>query len=183
MKIGVISDTHDQRLRILEAIDIFNKEKVELVIHCGDWVSPFSAARFSALKCNSAKSGMHNRVKPDLCPIKGVFGNNDGDKDMHKQRNGNFIEYHDKEMEIVADGRKIFVTHGHISQLVENALKSGNYDAVFSGHTHVAHVKNEGKTLWLNPGTLVDETNEKTKGMSIAVYDTATNTAKLIKLK
>ncbi|MBI2581232.1 metallophosphoesterase [Candidatus Woesearchaeota archaeon] len=167
MKIGVISDTHDQRLRILEAIDIFNREKAELVIHCGDWVSPFSAARFSALKC----------------PIKGVFGNNDGDKDMHRQRNGNFIGYHDKEMEIAADGRKIFVTHGHISQLVENALKSGNYDAVFSGHTHVAHVKNEGKTLWLNPGTLVDETNEKTKGMSIAVYDTATNTAKLIKLK
>ncbi len=167
MKIGVISDTHDQRQLILEAIGIFNKEKVGLVIHCGDWVSPFSAARFSALKCK----------------IKGVFGNNDGDKSLHRQRNGSFIEYCDEKMEIVAEGRKIFVTHGHMPQLLENALKSGKYDAVFSGHTHVAHVKKEGKTLWLNPGTLVDETNEKTKGMSIAVYDTATNTAKLIKIK
>ena len=66
---------------------------------------------------------------------------------------------------------------------MDEALKPWKYDAVFSGHTHVAHVKNEGKTLWLNPGTLVDETNEKTKGMSIAVYDTATNTAKLIKME
>ena len=149
MKIGVISDTHDQRLRILEALKIFNKEEVGLVIHCGDWVAPFSAARFSGLKC----------------PIKGVFGNNDGDKKMHRQRNGSFIEYHDERMELSVEGRKIFVTHGHLPQLVENALKSGKYDAVFSGHTHIAHIKKEGKVLWLNPGTLVDETNEKVKGI------------------
>lgn len=167
MKIGVISDTHDQRQRILEAIDIFNKEKVGLVIHCGDWVAPFSAARFKALEC----------------PIKGIFGNNDGDKNMHRERNGGFIEYHDEKMEITVDGRKIFVTHGHLPQLLDDALKSGKYDAVFSGHTHVAHVKKEGKTLWLNPGTLVDETSKKIKGMSIAIYDTATNNAKLIKLR
>ena len=91
MKIGVISDTHDQRLPIRQAISVFNSEKVSLVVHCGDWVSPFSAAWFAALKCNSAKSGMHNRVKPDLCPIKGVFGNNDGHKDIHTQPNMNFI--------------------------------------------------------------------------------------------
>ncbi len=166
MKIGVISDTHDQRQRILEAIGIFNKEKVELVIHCGDWVAPFSAARFSALKC----------------PIKGVFGNNDGDKNLHRERNGSFIEYHDEKMELVADGRRIFVTHGHLQQQLNDALKSGKYDAVFSGHTHIAHIKTEGKTLWLNPGTLVDETSDKIKGMSVAVYDTETNNAGLISL-
>ncbi|MBI2176047.1 metallophosphoesterase [Candidatus Woesearchaeota archaeon] len=166
MKIGVISDTHDQRLRILQAIDIFNKEKAGLVIHCGDWVSPFSAARFSALNC----------------PIKGVFGNNDGDRDLHRQRNGEFIEYHDEKMEIAIEGRMIFVTHGHLQPLLEAALKLGKYDAVFSGHTHIAHAKMEGKTLWLNPGTLVDETSDKIKGMSVAVYDTATNTAEIIRL-
>ncbi|MEK6854191.1 MAG: hypothetical protein AABX60_02560, partial [Nanoarchaeota archaeon] len=68
---------------------------------------------------------MHNRANPDLCPIKGVFGNNDGDKKMHRERNGGFIEYHDEKMEIKAEGRRIFVNHGHLPQLVENALKSG----------------------------------------------------------
>lgn len=167
MKIGVVSDTHDQRSQILKAIDIFNKEKVGLVVHCGDWVAPFSAARFAALKC----------------PVKGVFGNNDGDRNLHRQRNGGFIEYYDEKIELAVEGRKIFVTHGHIPQMVENALKSGKYDAVFSGHTHVAHVKMEGRTLWLNPGTLVDETNSEIKGMSVAIYDAATNTAELVKLK
>lgn len=166
IRIGVISDTHDQRQQILKAIDIFNKGEVELVIHCGDWVSPFSAARFSSLKC----------------PIKGVFGNNDGDKKMHRERNGSFIEYNDEKMKIAVGGRKIFTAHGHMPQLVEEALKSGEYDAVFSGHTHIAHIKKEGKTLWLNPGSLVDETNGEIKGMSIAIYDTESNSARLIKL-
>lgn len=167
MKIGVISDTHDQRQRILQAIDIFKKEEVELVVHCGDWVAPFSAARFTALKC----------------PIKGVFGNNDGDKKMHRERNGSFIEYYDEKMELSVEGRKIFITHGHLPKLAEDALKSGKYDAVFSGHTHVAHAKMEGKTLWLNPGTLVDETSDSIKGMSMAIYDTTTNSAKIIGLR
>ncbi|MBI2144520.1 metallophosphoesterase [Candidatus Woesearchaeota archaeon] len=164
MKIGVISDSHDQRERILQAIEIFNKEEVELVAHCGDWVSPFSAARFSTLKCR----------------IMGVFGNNDGDRKLHREKNGGFIEYHDNEMELAADGRRIFVTHGHLQQQLKIALKSGKYDAVFSGHTHVAHIKSVGKTLWLNPGTLVDETSDDVKGMSIAVYDTERNTARII---
>lgn len=166
MKIGVISDTHDQRQRILQAIGIFNREKAGLVVHCGDWVSPFSAARFSGLKCT----------------VKGVFGNNDGDHNMHRERNDGFIEYYDEKMEVAVEGRRIFVAHGHIPGLVESALKSGKYDAVFSGHTHTAHAKMEGKTLWLNPGTLVDETSDKVKGMSIALYDTEANTAEIIGL-
>ncbi|MBI2545414.1 MAG: metallophosphoesterase [Candidatus Aenigmarchaeota archaeon] len=165
MKIGIISDTHDQRIKILEAIDIFNERKVELVIHCGDWVAPFTAARFSTL----------------MCPIKGVFGNNDGDKVRHRERN-DFIEYYDDKMELEIGGRKLVATHGHISGMAEDLVRSGKYDAVFSGHNHIAHLKIEGKTLWLNPGTLVDETNDKTKGMSIAIYDTENNNAEIIKL-
>jgi len=165
MKIGVISDTHDQIRPILKAIKIFNKEKVEMAIHCGDWVSPFAAARFSALKC----------------PIKGVFGNCDGDKE-HLRERSRFIEFHEEKIELEAGGKKLFATHGHNRMLLDAALKSGNYDAVFSGHSHTAHIKKEGKTLWLNPGTLVEETNPDVKGMSIAVYDTGSNTARIIRL-
>lgn len=180
MKIGVISDTHDQIEQILEAIELFNEEKVELVIHCGDWCSPFAAARFSGLKCNSAKGRMHNRAYPDLCPIKGVFGNNDGDKEAHRKKNG-FIDYHDETIELNAGGRHIFVTHGH-NMNAEDAAKSGKYDAVFSGHTHMNHAIRIGNTLWLNPGSLVQETNASISGMSIAIYETETNEARIIKL-
>lgn len=40
MKIGVISDTHDQQDLILECVHRLNEADVELVVHCGDWVSP-----------------------------------------------------------------------------------------------------------------------------------------------
>jgi uncharacterized protein len=67
MKVGVISDTHDQIENILKAVELLNQEKVELVVHCGDWVAPFTLKFYHALKC----------------PIKGIFGNNDGDKFRH----------------------------------------------------------------------------------------------------
>jgi uncharacterized protein len=35
MKIGIISDTHDDIENVQEAIEIFNKVKVEYVIHAG----------------------------------------------------------------------------------------------------------------------------------------------------
>jgi predicted phosphodiesterase len=41
MKIGVISDTNDQQELILQCIKKLNEANVGLVIHCGDWVSPF----------------------------------------------------------------------------------------------------------------------------------------------
>ena len=64
MKIGIISDTHDNLSQIKKAVEIFNQEKVELVLHAGDFVSPFTSLEFKNLNC----------------PLKGVFGNNDGDK-------------------------------------------------------------------------------------------------------
>ena len=64
MKIGIISDTHDNLPQIRKAVKVFNREKVDLVFHAGDFVSPFTALEFKNL--NS--------------PLYGVFGNNDGDK-------------------------------------------------------------------------------------------------------
>jgi putative phosphoesterase len=67
MKIGVISDTHDQQELILQCVHMLNDASVDLVIHCGDWVSPFILHSFKDLRM----------------PMKGVFGNNDGDKFRH----------------------------------------------------------------------------------------------------
>ncbi len=67
MKIGVLSDTHDQGELIQKAVKYFNDENVSWVFHCGDWVSPFILHFFRELKA----------------PLRGVFGNNDGDKFRH----------------------------------------------------------------------------------------------------
>ncbi|OGK63016.1 hypothetical protein A2334_01475 [Candidatus Roizmanbacteria bacterium RIFOXYB2_FULL_38_10] len=169
MKIGVLSDTHDQRDNIAAAVKILNKHKVALTVHCGDWVSPFTQRFYQDLKC----------------PIRGIFGNNDGDKYYHtvfaKKMKHN-IEFAGTTLSLTVSGRKIFVYHGEDDAITESLVRSNIYDAVFHGHTHIATNKTIGKTLSLNPGTLIAYTREQIQGVSCAVYDTSSNTAIIIRI-
>jgi putative phosphoesterase len=167
MKLGVLSDTHDQRVNILKAVDILNAHKVELVIHCGDWVSPFTLKYYDGLRC----------------PIKGIFGNNDGDKFRHTQRAADAkakIAYEERFLSLTLDGRKIAAFHGDYREITDALITCGKYDAVFHGHNHTAENKMVGKTLSLNPGTLIDDTSDTTKGASLAIYETKDNSAQII---
>ena len=164
MKVGVISDTHDQGALIEKAVDLFNKEEVELVIHCGDWVSPFILYCFRELKA----------------PMKGVFGNNDGDKFRHlmtRDRLSLNIAYEDRFLELKIDNRSIAVFHGDYQQIVEALVACGKYDAIFHGHTHQKINTQVGRTLSLNPGSLMKETLGKSLGASVAVYHSSTHQA------
>ena len=68
-RVGIVSDSHDAIKMIERAVDILNKQDVELVLACGDYISPFTVARYAKLKCKMI----------------GVFGNNDGDKSLLKE--------------------------------------------------------------------------------------------------
>lgn len=167
MKIGVISDTHDQYENILKAVKILNQEKVALTIHCGDWVSPFTQMFYKNLKS----------------PIKGIFGNNDGDRYFHViYAKKSKIEFTGETMSLSICGRKIFVYHGTNEDITKALVNSGDYDAVFHGHTHIAVNQLIVKTLSVNPGTLIPVTDDKINGASIAIYETKTNTARTIKI-
>src|SRR3989344_6698662 len=169
MKIGVISDTHDQIQKIEQAVDIFNQEKVELVLHCGDWVAPFSLIPFRKL----------------TCPIKGIFGNNDGDRYRHIERSAEWkmnLKYEERFMSFTIDNRKIAVFHGDYQELIDTLVMCSKYDAVFHGHTHIRVNETIGKTLSLNPGTLLIITAPGVEGASFAIYETTTNTARFIDL-
>jgi uncharacterized protein len=164
MKIGVLSDTHDQVDYIQAAVSQLNKENIELVVHCGDWVSPFVLHFFKDLKI----------------PIFGVFGNNDGDKFRHlvfKDKLGINIQYEDRFLKLELDNRLIAVFHGDYPEIVEALVICGKYDAVFHGHTHQQVNKMVGNTLSLNPGSFMSETTEEVKGASFAIYETKTNSA------
>lgn len=164
MKIGVLSDTHDQGELIHAAVKYFNSQKVDLVIHCGDWVSPFILHFFKALQA----------------PLRGVFGNNDGDKFRHlafKDKWGIDLQYEDRFLEMELDNRRIAVFHGDYSGIVEALVTCGKYDVVFHGHTHQRVNQHHGKTLSLNPGSLMKETSDSVKEASIAIYDTSTHLA------
>lgn len=134
--IGIISDTHDNLDAIDEAIGIFNSKKVSLVIHAGDYIAPFSAAKFEKLDA----------------PMVGVFGNNDGEKVGLRKK---FLEIDvslEDLLQLTHDDKKIAVYHGTIKPVVDALVKSREYDVVVSGHSHEASVRFEGGILVINPG-------------------------------
>ena len=132
--IGIMSDSHDNLPAIREAVNFFNNANVELVIHAGDMISPFTAREINKLNAE----------------FKAVFGNNDGERDgLRHFFKG--ICYHDDFQELELYGKKIAVIHGTTEDIVTALVKSRNYDIVIRGHTHKLEVK-EGKCMMVNPG-------------------------------
>ncbi len=179
MKIGVISDTHD-RLETLElAIKKLADEKVEAVIHCGDWVAPFTLEFFDK---TSQKYGLN-------VPVYSVLGNNDGGDLLRTiERNNalnNPIHFSAKpSMPLEFGDKKIIVYHGHDKNLLNGLIESGKYDAVFHGHTHIPRNEVIGETLVFNPGSTAKARQSMfSDEVSIGVYDTKSNQGKIIYLK
>ena len=134
--IGIISDTHDNIDAIEKAVDIFNQKDVSLVIHAGDYISPFALERFSRLNAD----------------FQGVFGNNDGEKNGLKKKASTFGSDIEDLKEITYERKKIAVYHGTIDAIINALEKSNNYDIIIRGHNHIANQKTVNGTLVINPG-------------------------------
>ncbi len=132
--IGIMSDSHDHLPAIRQAVDFFNEEKVDLVIHAGDLISPFTAREFNRLEAQ----------------FQAVFGNNDGEREGLKSAYAELCELDDFKAFNVAE-RKIAVIHGHQETLVDSLMASAYYDVLIRGHTHQLEI-NTGRTITINPG-------------------------------
>lgn len=161
MNIGLISDTHDHVTNIKKAVDIFSRRKVDLVLHAGDYCSPFTIPPFAGL------------------PLKGILGNNDGDHYLLMQKfNAIEAELAGYFLELEASGRKIALYHGTNAPITSALHECGKYDVVVSGHTHEKVQKKVGNTLAVNPGT-AHGFDEKA---SIALLDTESLNVEFIEL-
>jgi len=178
MKIGLISDTHDRLETLESAIKKLAQLKVTNIIHCGDWVSPFTLEFFDQT-CQK----YHLNV-----PIYSVLGNNDGADSLRlMERNQalkNPIKFSSKPTLLLKlNGQRLVVYHGHDKNLLNGLIESDKYDVVFHGHTHIARNEVIGRTLVLNPGsTAKSRSSHFVDDISIAVYDTETKKGKIIKL-
>lgn len=132
MKIGVISDTHDNIDRINESVALFNERDVSLVIHAGDFVSPFSLLPYRKLKSDFV----------------GIFGNNDGDKLLLKDRSEGAVYQQPHKFRFAE--RDIVVIHE--PDIVDDLAASGHFDLIVYGHTHIARIDKVDQTLVVNPG-------------------------------
>jgi putative phosphoesterase len=137
MQLGIVSDTHDNLDHVHAAVERFESEGVDRVVHCGDIVAPFSATPFDT----------------DSFAFDAVRGNNDGEWALAEVVD-EFGTYHGESAELVVDGVDIAVYHGTSEQLREALADSGDYDYVFHGHTHERTVESHGDTVRVNPGGL-----------------------------
>lgn len=162
MKIGIISDTHDNQSAIDEAVRIFNREEVELVIHAGDWNAPFSMVRLARAKAR----------------IVGVFGNVDGERDFMKEKAEEAgVEILGDSGELEEGGIKIALYHGNQEMFVDALSRSGMYNVVARGHTHNPELKKTGSCLVINPG---EGCGYLTGKRTLVILDTASMAADIV---
>ena len=131
--VGVISDTHDNRMAIGKAVELFNQRGVSRVFHAGDFIAPFTVIDFSKLNCEMTM----------------VFGNNDGER-IGLYRGFSKLGTIGVGPVTVEHGGKRFILMHEPGCLDE--LSAGNQaDVIIYGHTHDVDVR-MGLTLIVNPG-------------------------------
>ncbi len=171
MNIAVFSDSHDNMENISKALELVKARGIIHGFHLGDFCAP------PALQL-LADSGVTWQC---------VWGNNDGDKllgYMVTQSKGtlDFVSTDFRELEI--EGRKLFLTH--YPQIGRIATLSGQYDAVFHGHNHLAQqevITNQNgpihNCLLANPGEV---TGYRYGAPSFGIYTSENNSFEHISL-
>lgn len=164
MIVGLISDTHDRLPLIDKAVERLNQEKVDLVLHAGDYVAGFSV----------------QHLKPLKAPLIGIFGNNDGDHELLQKKFRELgAELRGRFAEVRVDGLRIAMLHGEEEELLNSLISAESHDLIVHGHTHEAKTYRKGKTLVVNPGEVCGYLSGKP---TIAILNTETLEVKIIQL-
>ncbi|MGB9711570.1 MAG: YfcE family phosphodiesterase [Dissulfurimicrobium sp.] len=140
MRLAVISDSHDHVWNTRKAIEQANRLGVQLMIHCGDMVSPFMLEEFDRFN-----GRLHL-----------ILGNNPGDQILLMKSvlsRSDRVEFHGCFGRVEVLGMSIAFIHdpleaGHIA-------RSGDFRLVCFGHTHRWFMEDMGGTLLLNPGEIL----------------------------
>jgi hypothetical protein len=135
VRIGLMADTHDRVPAVTNLLEMIHDRGVSIVMHAGDYCSPFCLAPFH-------QSGM---------ALLGVFGRNDGDKETLAAyaARGMGTEIYESPHSFEVGGKRILLVHD-LAEVSPRSIKSHDY--VIHGSSHLQVQKKVGKTLVINPG-------------------------------
>ena len=139
MRLGLVSDTHDDADAARRGADVLADAGVDVVAHLGDVVAPFTLAPFEPLA--------------DDRPLHHVRGNNEGEPALWRAVD-DIGTHHGGAAALDIGGRSVGLYHGTSGLLVDALVDSGDYDYVCHGHTHEHGVAERGGTVRINPGGL-----------------------------
>jgi putative phosphoesterase len=160
MRIGILSDTHDELDRTRAAVRLLCDHGVEALIHCGDLASPPVVAACAVL------------------PFWFVFGNHDADSVPYLQQAatdagaaclgwGGVVKF---------AGKRVGVVHGHLTTDVRK-VTADRPDYLLSGHAHYFSDTMVGPLRRVNPGAL-----HRADEYTVAVLDVVTGEVQALRV-
>lgn len=165
MRIGVISDIHENFHNLILALQKMKEAGVSQIICLGDLMN----------------DGIAKVLSISEIPVFMVWGNNDGDRVMLTKtasKAGSKLTVSNGTYDFLeCEGRKLFITH--YEDLALPMAASGRFDAVFFAHTHLASIGKQNDCLVVNPGEV---SAQRTGRATLAIYDTISHSAELVEL-
>ena len=136
MKIGIVSDTHDNKKKIEQIFKKIEEKGIKTVIHLGDLISPFVI------------EWIRRKYSGKLILVR---GNNDGELSFTINKVEKYgYEYHEDSTIIELDGKRFAIMHKPI--FINEISLSGEVDYILYGHTHEKVYKKVNNTVVINPG-------------------------------
>ena len=135
MKVGLLADTHDRLPAIADLVKLMMSKGVTLVMHAGDYCSPFSLDPLVDLNV----------------ALLGIFGRNDGDPEglNASAARGMGMELYESPHSFEVAGHRILLVHD-IGEVNRRSISAHQF--VVHGFTHRQETVTRGETLIVNPG-------------------------------
>jgi putative phosphoesterase len=135
MVIGLMGDTHDRVPAVAALVRRIADAGAGLVLHVGDFCSPFALAPIHEANMTLA----------------GIFGHNDGDHEGLKAfaAKGVGTELYESPHSVDVGGTRILMIHD-MSDI--GRLSVGEHAVIVHGCSHLQEMKSRGDTLIVNPG-------------------------------
>jgi putative phosphoesterase len=137
MRIGIISDSHDDRANLETTLGILEAEEITRVLHCGDLCGPAIVELLSDFDVWIARGNMDRHPELEQAVLETIG-------------RGRLAESH----RLTLDGNEVAMIHGHQEGEVRRLISAREHAYVFRGHTHRRSDQRIGPTRVINPGAL-----------------------------
>jgi hypothetical protein len=135
-RLGVIADTHGHEDAWEKALDLWGAS-LDAILHAGDVLS------------SDIDTGLAGMIRSAPFPVIISRGNCDYPEDEKLLHRPLLSPY----AFVWWNGKSILMAHGNAFQSTRTLALQSGMDLVIYGHTHVASVVREERTLFLNPGS------------------------------
>ncbi len=162
MRIGIVSDTHNDQNQIQRVLSILRQRQITTVLHAGDVTSARILRLFRGMDMWIARGNMDH--DPGLvatsCELFGV---------------GRFRETHT----LTLAGHDLAMIHNGESPAARDLVRSKKYSYLIHGHSHHRRDERIMSTRVINPGAIG---NTRWRRPSFAILDLVTDDLSVIEL-